>query len=309
MVTALGGPIPPKEEGDKGVFIFGEIAVRLLSILLLISLLATLIYSNTFSSSFHFDDFLTIYDNPEIKDLSSLLNLSRSRYVGDLSLALNYHFGKLDVSGYHLVNLLIHIFNGFLVYLLVLLLFQTQAMGWSPSHPSSTFCFGQTPFWIGSATALLFVTHPIQTQAVTYIVQRYASLATFFYLLTVVLYLKWRFVPSHVQYRSFLYAGALIFTVLGMKTKEITFTLPFMLLLIGVVWFGRPTRKQWLLLIPFWLLLPIMPFSLPSLEAGFARLSGEITRLDYLLTQFRVMATYLRLMVLPIHQNLEYDWV
>jgi len=165
---------------------------RPLAVLFLLSLLATLIYSNTFSSPFHFDDTPNIVENPQIKDLSNFLGFSGSRAVGFLSFALNYHFNGLDVFGYHLVNLLIHIANGFLVYSLVLLLFKASASDHgSQQLPTLNSQPGAAP-WIALVTALLFVSHPIQTQAVTYIVQRFASLVALFYLLTLVCYLKWR---------------------------------------------------------------------------------------------------------------------
>src|SRR5438045_3911055 len=91
-----------------------------LTVLFFLSLLTILIYSNTLSASFQYDDISNIVQNPGIRNFSSL-PLSGSRYVGFLSFALNYHFGGLNVSGYHLVNLLIHISNGFLVYSLILL--------------------------------------------------------------------------------------------------------------------------------------------------------------------------------------------
>jgi len=292
---------------EKLPFVFEDLVARPLMVLLVLSCLATLIYSNTFSATFHFDSILRIVENPKIKHLSNLLDLSGSRYVGYLSFAINYYFGGLNVFGYHLVNLLIHITNGFLVYLLVHLLFKTPKMLSSTSVQNN---FTRTPFvasWIALATALLFVAHPIQTQAVTYIVQRFASLATLFYLLTVVLYLKWRLSPPHIKYRSVLFIGALVSTVLAMKTKEMTFTLPFMLLLIETVFLGPFTRKRWLTLIPFLLMLMIIPLSRPG-DAGLAKVTEVISRSDYLFTQFRVIVTYLRLLIYPVNQNLEYDY-
>jgi protein O-mannosyl-transferase len=275
------------------------------TVLLLLSLLAILIYSDAFSASFHFDDYFFIVDNPLIKNFSSLL-LSGTRYMGFLSFALNYHFGRLNVFGYHLVNLLIHIGNGFLVYTLIFTLFKTPRMQSSPLDPNRTF-------GIAIATALLFVVHPIQTEAVTYISQRFASLATLFYLLTVVLYLKWRLTSSESKGRHLWYAGAWVSTVLAMKTKEITFTLPFMLLLVEAVFFEPLTRKRWAALIPFLLTLPIIPLShypqgFGEGEEIFARETNSISRWDYLLTQFRVIVTYLRLLIFPVHQNLDYDY-
>ena len=74
------------------------IAMGKISHLLVIALLAALIYSNTFSSSFHFDDVPNIVENSRIKDGSSYLDLSNSRYIGFLSFALNDHFHGLDVT-------------------------------------------------------------------------------------------------------------------------------------------------------------------------------------------------------------------
>jgi len=289
---------------STGRLLSGRRLTHPVTALLILVLLAALIYSNTFSAAFHFDDIPNIVDNPYIKHLANLLDLSGSRYVGFLTFALNYRFGALSVFGYHLVNLLIHITNGALVYALVRLLF--RAADSSPaSRPSPAHA-------IALSTALLFVAHPIQTQAVTYIVQRFASLAALFYLLTVLCYLKWRLSSPESKRRHLWYAAAFLATILGMKTKEITFTLPFMLLLVEFVFFGPPTRRQWLALIPFFLTLPIIPLSRPGAlgegEAGFARDAFALSRPDYLFTQFRVIMTYLRLLVWPVDQNLDYDY-
>jgi protein O-mannosyl-transferase len=281
-----------------------NLLTRPLMVLLLLALLAAAVYSNTFYASFHFDDSSSIVANQRIKDLTSFRDLSGSRDVGYLSFALNYQFGGLSVFGYHLVNLLIHIINGFLVYVLVRLLFRAS--------DSSGAARTTTAPWIALAAALLFVAHPIQTQAVTYIVQRFASLAAMFYLLTVVCYLYWRLSPPDRKSRNLWYAGALIATILAMKTKETSFTLPFMLLLIEAVFFAPLIRKSWIRLIPFLLTLPIIPLSHPGAlgegEVGLARQTMDISRWDYLLTQFRVIVTYLRLLIFPVHQNLDYDY-
>jgi len=286
-----------------------DFPVRPLAALFLLSLLATLIYSNTFSAPFVFDDIKNIVDNPQVKDLKNFLYLSGSRYVGFLSFALNHYFGGLHVVGYHLVNLFIHITNGFLVYSLVLLLFKAESQHSSLTTHDSPLT---TVPWIALAAAMLFVAHPIQTQAVTYIVQRFASLVTLFYLLTVVCYLKWRLASSETRSRYLWYGGAVLSTVLAMKTKENSFTLPFMILLVEAIFFRSSTRKRWLALLPFLLTLPIIPLSHPGAmgegEAGFAQETTEISRSNYLFTQFRVIVTYLRLLFLPIQQNLDYDY-
>ena len=82
---------------------------------------ALLIYSNTYQCPFVFDDLHSIAENLKIRNLTNFFErhgLLHSRIIVDLSFALNYHFGRLDVFGYHLVNILIHIANGFMVYFL-----------------------------------------------------------------------------------------------------------------------------------------------------------------------------------------------
>ena len=89
---------------------------------ILIGFSVFVIYSNTYNSPFVFDDVTSIVENKNLRDLSHYFspgNLLKPRAIVDLTFALNYRFGKLDVFGYHLVNVLIHILNGFLVFFLV----------------------------------------------------------------------------------------------------------------------------------------------------------------------------------------------
>jgi hypothetical protein len=99
------------------------------------------------------------------------------RIVGYFTFALNYHVGGTDVRGYHIVNLLIHLINSVLVYFLVLLTFRTpyfKAVESGVGEERSGYGGGIALF-----TALLFAVHPVQTQAVTYIVQRFTSQRSF----------------------------------------------------------------------------------------------------------------------------------
>ena len=109
-----------------------SLLIRPWTVIFFLSTVAVIIYSNTFSASFHFDDIHNIVDKPWIKNFSNLLDLSGTRYVGFFSFALNYHFGRLNVFGYHLVNLLIHITNGILVYFFVLLLLRIPQPSLTP---------------------------------------------------------------------------------------------------------------------------------------------------------------------------------
>jgi tetratricopeptide (TPR) repeat protein len=284
----------------------------------LITLTAILIYSNTFQGPFLFDDRIYILENPSIRHLENFLDVSGTRYVGFLSFALNYYFGGLNVFGYHLVNITIHIMNGLLVWWLIFLTFKTPLV-----RRGSVSQFRD---YIALTAALIFIAHPVQTQAVTYITQRFASLATFFCLLSLVLFIKWRLKKqTHGQGPSTaFYILALFSSVFAMKTKEISFTLPFIIVLYEFTFFnGKAFKERLFYLTPFLLTLSIIPFTifLPKLgleesthdiadilRAQQVRELATISTHDYLVTQFRVIVTYIRLLILPASQSVDYDY-
>ena len=318
--------------------------------ILLIIILGLLAYSNTFNVPFHFDDTPNIVENNKIKDISNFWPPSGSRWFGFLTFALNYHFGGLKTFGYHIFNLLIHILNAILVYWLVVLTFRTpyfKVSVISASVSNQPNQFNLSTFkplnYLPLFIALLFVSHPIQTQAVTYIVQRFTSLATFFYILSLVMYIKFRSRQSAVSNqqsaphpslplegggqgrgwrlhatRYTLYAVSLISAILAMKTKEIAFTLPLIITLYEFMFFEGKIKKRILYLIPLILTMLIIPLSLVGIDKPISDAIGElreavqeieqISRLSYLFTQFRVIVTYIRLLFLPINQNLDYDY-
>ncbi|MBI5233515.1 MAG: tetratricopeptide repeat protein [Deltaproteobacteria bacterium] len=283
--------------------------------LFILALAGFIIYSNTLWSPFVFDDDLYIVNNPDIRDLRNFLNISGTRYVGYLSFALNYAFGGYGVLGYHLVNIFIHIANSLLVYALAV------ALSNAPIFRGSVLNVRLFAF----SAALLFITHPLQTQAVTYITQRFASLAAFFYLMSLVLYLKARGDCAGGGTRRrflFFYAGSLLAALLAMKTKEISFTLPFVAALFEFTFYNRETgfRQRLNLLSPFFITLLVVLLSFVLLDITGAGQTAErmramqlkelltLSRSEYLFTEFSVISTYLRLLVLPVGQNLIYDY-
>jgi tetratricopeptide (TPR) repeat protein len=170
---------------------------------------------------------------------------------------------------------------------------------------------------VAFAAAGLFVSHPIQTQAVAYVVQRITSLATLFYLAAVLLYLSSRLAPAGGR-RRWRYALSLLSALLAMRTKEIAFTLPFALLLVEWAFFGRPAPRQWLGLAPFGAVALVIPLSLLRLDqpvgqvlsdaSTVTRVQDSGSRLDYLRTEVAVLSTYLRLLVWPAGQNVDHDY-
>jgi len=280
--------------------------LRILKSFVLVSL-GLLIYSNTFDSSFHFDDIYFIVRNPDIKHLSNIqaiwnaLSLP-SRFVTFFSFAVNYHFHHLNVFGYHVVNFLIHIINAHLVWWFVTLTFET------PKFRDEIIL--EHKELMAYSMAVLFLVHPVQTQAVTYITQRFASLATLFYLLTCCLYIKGRLSAN----KAF-YGGALMAATLGMFSKEITITLPVMIFLFDFFFLAGQKKMKYV-----WIAVAVVALIIPAIYSfnfknilAIEHSSGShpgdfINSRSYFLTQFSVITTYIRLLFLPVQQNLLYDY-
>ncbi len=281
----------------------------------LIVLFGLVSYSNTYQSSFHFDDYTYIVDKPQIRDLSDIKSIYRalghpSRFISFLSFAVNYHLHGTDVFGYHVVNIIIHLMNGLLVYALIQLLFRTDYLSRSPS--------AAVKLPLAFTAALVFTVHPLQTEAVTYIVQRFTSLATFFYLSSICCYLVAKSRPESVRIIG--YGFFVLLMLCGMFTKQICFTIPIMIMMIELFFYAggirEIIRRQWKLIGMLLISLCIIPsffgFNVDDIVGrtfDSRSHSGDVlnTR-TYFMTQWRVVMTYLRLTIWPVHQTLDYDY-
>jgi tetratricopeptide (TPR) repeat protein len=273
-------------------------------------------YSNSFDCSFHFDDGNIFHSSVTSgsASISDWLRLFPSRPIGILTFVLNYYFHGLDVWGYHLVNLIIHLTNAFLVWWLTWLTFSTPAMKDTEISRHKTM--------VAFLTGLLFVTHPLATQSVTYIVQRFASLATLFYLLSLILFVQGKLWQGDKNIPWFLFGGSIVCAVLGMLTKEIVFTLPFAILLYDYCFLKAAPWKleirdksliiSFIMLVIFILLFfrnsSVNPVSIFNPVPPVQGYPYSISMKEYFLTQFRVILTYIRLFILPVNQNLDYDY-
>ena len=284
-------------------------------------LIGVALYSNTLHSPFVFDDGPSITRNPTIKNLENFYGNSTgydkypTRFIGYLSFALNYTVGSFDPFGYHIVNLTVHIINAWLVYFFVLITHRTPFM--NKSLPEAT------AREISLISGMFFLVHPVQTEAVTFVVQRLTSLTTTFFLLSIFYYVKARLLFNDRQTNSkynylFNFVFSLFFCVLAMKTKEISFTLPVVLIIYECFFFDGPYRIRAFFLLPFLFTLLIIPLSLINVRApigkvltdinNVSRVQTDISRGDYFLTQLSVIVTYIRLLFFPINQNLDYDY-
>lgn len=289
----------------------GKLSDQPLGHLALILLLGILIYANSFDVPFVFDDLESIVGNETIRNLGNFLpggsglDFHFRRWVAYFTFALNYRFGGYQVGGYHLVNLSVHLGAALLVYVFVRQAFRTPRLAGSRLAPRAGLA--------ALLAALFFVAHPVQTQAVTYVVQRLTSLCTCFYLLALVLYAAARLEPAPGRRRLLLLGGSVFAAVLAMFTKEIAFTLPLAALLFEVTCFDGPWRQRLSVLLPLLLTMAIIPVLV--LAGGELSAAGtlrqarlDIPRSHYLLTQFPVIVTYLRLLILPAGQNIDYDY-
>jgi hypothetical protein len=284
----------------------------------LIAGVAFIVYSNTFSVPFLFDDrpYITLNPNIQIKVLTwdrieTLIKYTYResiRVFAYFTFALNYYFGELDVFGYHLVNFIIHVFSGIFLYGFLYLTFNL---------PSLRERYGALSYRVALFASLLFVAHPIQTQSVTYIVQRMASMAGMFYLLTFVLYILGRL--SKGKTRFFCFGGGVVTYLLGVFSKENVAILPFFIALYEFYFFQdfdlSPKGKKVLsVLIGALLVLGAFGLLLWGRRYFQVIIDGyqmrSFTMGERVLTQFRVVLYYLSLLIYPhpSRLNLDYDF-
>jgi tetratricopeptide (TPR) repeat protein len=295
-------------------------------IILVAAILAA--YSNSFRCAFQYDDFVSL-DLALSEDFSRLaFYLWTPRAIGYASLALDHWLYGDNVVGYHVTNLLIHLGATLLLYALARLAFQTPFVTRSIPVESLGDDWQSVANSVAFFTALLFAVHPVQTQAVTYIVQRHASLASLFYLASIYCYLRARLASISVDSPHFsrrlqvliFYLLAFLSTLLAMRTKEIAFTLPLAIIIFEFFYFDGRVRMRLGILAPFFLLLalPIIPLAMRVFQLDTAsalnaldaatRSATPMSRAHYLFTELRVVVTYLRLLFFPAGQNLDYDY-
>lgn len=212
----------------------------------LLSVLICIIYSNTLNASWHFDDEPNILLNSSLHltdlSLESIYRVVDSSFIFSgsglyrpvtcFTFALNWYFGQDDPSGYHIVNISIHIATAFFIFLVIL---QIMHLIDAIEEENSRHYF------IALLGAALWATAPIQTQAVTYIVQRMASLAAMFTILAIYSYLKARTEKQSIHWAAL----TLFFFLCGIGSKENAVILPGSLVLLEFSFFSHriSTRK------------------------------------------------------------------
>jgi tetratricopeptide (TPR) repeat protein len=272
-----------------------------------------LVFYGTLHSPFHYDDAHAIVENPHIKDLSKFQEtvgiqniFNRSALL--FSFAVNQHIGEMEVFGYHLVNILIHILSAILWFFLV-----KEFLCIEPFKKRSQLTT------LPLVCAIIHLANPLNVQAVTYISSRSSLLATFFYLLAFYIFLKILKPVKKEAYKlrsPILILSLLLILFLGIASKEIAASFP--LIAIVHLWLATPDEER-KSLIPklvsiLFLLLIFLGYryfdqgSLFSLKSDPT--SGNTHRLLYLLSQVKVIVGYYLLKLLaPFNLNFEPDIV
>jgi tetratricopeptide (TPR) repeat protein len=285
---------------------------------LLIVVLASGAYYNSFSVPFVFDDGSNIVHNRGVH-LSSLrmedgdlVRLSSSiskngRAISQLSYAINYYFGELNVFGYHLMNLIIHILCAWTIFKFTLM---------TLTLPSMRDQYGSWAKEIAAACALIFTVHPINTQAVTYIVQRATSLAALFSLLCIICYAKGRLSEGLSRWQYYLVA--FICFLIAFSSKQNTVVLPILVFLYEFFFFQKVDlnwlKKKWpyisgIVLVLFLILLIYTKFNpIGWFEEHYQH--RNFTLVQRVMTEWRVIVYYFTLLFLPLPSrlNLDYDF-
>ena len=293
---------------------------RTLIAFLLLLLLVFSAYSNNYSASWHLDDYPNILDNPRIHvDVLNFKNLKKAlfagydkgKYLGKhmyrpvpmLTFALNWYVGKDNVLGYHIVSNAIHLVTAFFLFLTIFNLLMS---------PNLKGKYQGNEYTIAFLSAVLWAVNPIQTQAVTYIVQRMASLAAMFYIIGIYFYLKAR-MSAPVHHRFLWFAGCLLSFVLAVGSKENAATFPIAVAGIEILFYqdlsDRNIRKKVALalavsmvLMAAFLTILYIKGSITNVLKGYEK--RTFTPGERIMTEARIVIYYLSQIFYPIASRL-----
>jgi len=298
---------PPRHRDDRNPLDNTRPAgwMFLAAIALLVAL-ATLAYPNSFAGVFLLDDLSSIVDNSSIRDPNPAVHLLQggARGLVQWTFALNYRYGGLDPWSYHLVNLAIHTLTA-IALLVFSLLCMERVRDCCPLSPKDRLA-------IATLVAALWIVHPLNTQAVTYIVQRAEAMAALCTLAFLIFYL----LAAEKKPAFLYYLLALLALALGVLSKETALmAIPIAIVLdasIGRWSAGTIFRRRW----KFWTCclvpcLAIVPHLLRTIFATGETVGlrmEEVTWWEYVRTQPQVWLHYLRLCLVPHPLRFDYGW-
>ncbi|HEY9134810.1 MAG TPA: hypothetical protein VIM85_03335 [Pseudomonadales bacterium] len=271
---------------------------RLSSVAAVLLALAFAVYYCAFAVPFYFDDYSSIVHNEALLKGDFFQYIASRRAIPQLSLCLDYQLWADNFRFYHLQNIALHGFNAVLVFCLVSRL--------------TTVTRGKPQLWFAFFVAVLWLVHPLNSQPVIYIVQRMALWATFFSLLSLLFFFKFRQSnPLKWQYL----AACIVFAVCALVSKETAVVLPAVILLTDIVVFKpgwRRLAKAYLPIAGAVLLIVLALFALTNIDLvtldAMTKEHGVMDRLSYFLAQQEIVANYLKKFFFPHPLLLEYPY-
>lgn len=261
----------------------------------LIFFIVTLIaYCNSFGVPFQFDDHIQISFQKLYHSFDFFMNISNwfkvnERPLSFFTLTINYVLHGEKVFGYHLVNFIIHFLSGLFLF------------NWLRILPAIKADQSKKQ-WFPLVVTLFFLLHPVQTQSVTYIVQRMTSLAGLFLILSVLTYTKGRLNQiGNGNFRSsgYLYFFSFLFGVLGILSKQNVAIFPFILLLVEYFFIRNKEGKIYKTYLLSALSFVVLIILVVVLVVGLPAETKTITRVQYLATQMYVIPHYFQIMLVP----------
>ncbi|MBK8806926.1 MAG: tetratricopeptide repeat protein [Bacteroidales bacterium] len=272
--------------------------------LAVVSILVSILYFNSINCSFQFDDETSIINNSQIKDLQTFKQASfwfSSKFITRpfslFTFALNYYFTGLNSQAFHVTNIIIHIINSFLLLLLLLKLVTIEKKEIS-----------KTTYLFILLSVSYFAIHPLQTQSVTYIVQRMTSLAFLFYILTIFIYTTIR--TNQIKGNTFIKNTLLsillgITALLALLSKQNSITLPISILIIEAVLFTKIEKKYSKFYIALTALVSIAIISLLIYNILTFN-TTNYSSFNYFTTQCEHVFKYIGMVIFPINQNIDH---
>ncbi len=270
-------------------------------------------YSNSFAGAFVYDDRSAILENPSLRHARTWLSppsaaTVEGRPLLNASLALNYAIDGLNIWSYHLANLLIHMVAAVALFGIIRQTLLRLERRDDTLAGDSTAAFRASA--LALVMALFWAVHPLQTESVTYIVQRAESLMGMFYLLTLYCAIRAWDAAKPLRWS----VAAVLCCALGMGVKEVMATAPLLVVLYDRCFlaesFRQAIKRRWKLylgLFATWAVLAGL-LSSSAARAGTAGFSQPVTWWQYALTQCGVILHYLRLAFWPSPLVLDYFW-
>ena len=261
-------------------------------------------YWNSFAGVLIFDDLQAIQDNKSIRslvDLGAVLSPPASSPTAgqplvNLTLAINYAIGGTkDLRGYHAVNLAIH-----LLAALALMGVLRRTLLTAPLVRR----LGQAALPLAAGTALLWMLHPVQTEAVTYISQRLESLAGLLYLLTLYCTIRGAGIAKSAGW----YIAAIVCCAAGMATKTMMVTAPLVVWVYDQIFLAGGWRRRLARRWPLYVGLAATWAIPAAISASAPQAAGLPSVGVYAKTQPGVIVQYLTLSLWPLGQSADYAW-